>query len=581
MGVSRRKLRSNNLVIVKVFVIAVICLGSGVLINYTSTPLRVVNAINTTFTDDCVVPMERFMESEPERIEEYALKFEKVMETYNMASNLTGDGWDHYVHSNTLFTKNPASYGIQNATQFTDYCDPLDTEHFLNEISYYDLGGHSVVYSSYAAIGESLRYACAVREQNNTAIEESREHLLHLAKAYDLLSAVPPDGMMARMVIPDTEKAHSLAPSYIFKEEWHGSHLFFEQNYSYNGKKYTFYCETGTSVDCYMAYNALGMIYAMCNDTEIRSIVQKTVDRMLNFHVKRGWRFLDYDGKSHSMGAEAMTGSPIIDPMYALTFLRTGKTCNPEKWGDLYDSYVHERLFNKKVGKHAKWDIFSIFAWSGGFFNINLAMTLAGTLCFLEDDPKIKRVYQENYLEPMHEIVKYYRNLWFDTLYYLAKSDVFHENYQSAIRIPIQSNMGLGWRDYLEASIGDSLTRMSYTKYPYRRFRHPNGLDSYDAYSYLTKISGAPYPDPEIYYWEDYFNENDPLVKAATSLMVPARQWTEARPADWYHVSTWVWESSPFSSGIGGPDPRRLCMGGGYTSPYWIARYLNISTVSV
>ncbi|MBD3353293.1 MAG: hypothetical protein GF364_17565, partial [Candidatus Lokiarchaeota archaeon] len=223
-----------------------------------------ISYLNKKFTDDCVVTIDEFMDSDPDRLNEYIWKFDKLTDLYNLPKNLTGDGWDHYIHMNVQFTKSPWSVGIRNNTMFLDYCDPLDPDHELNQIDYWHNTGHGSVYSGYCGFGQAFRYACALREGNETALEESRKHLLHIVKGYDLLSAVMPNGKMARFVAPNTTKAKDYL-SFYFGERWTGSHLYFPVNYSYNGKDYVFYCETGTSVDCFMVYNALGGIYALCN----------------------------------------------------------------------------------------------------------------------------------------------------------------------------------------------------------------------------------------------------------------------------------------------------------------------------
>ncbi|MHA1299567.1 MAG: hypothetical protein ACTSO9_09050 [Candidatus Helarchaeota archaeon] len=540
------------------------------------------SAFNKKFTDEIIVTSDDFMTADANRLHNYAEKFEKLMELYNMPYNLTGDGWDYYIHMDTRFVQNPATWGIHNSSMFLAVADPLNTSHPLNQILKYEDTGHAAVYSGYGAIGEALRYAIAVRENNISKIEESRQHLLHLVKGYDLLSAVMPDGRMARFVAPDTPKARQLIGDWFFKEEYFGSHLFFPINYTApNNKTYTFYAETGTSVDCYMVYLGLGMIYMMCNDTEIRSIIRKAVDRMLSFHVKTGFKFVDYDGKTHSMGAEAITGTPIVDPMYAVTYLRVGKTVNPQKWANLYNEYTHDRMFIKKVGKHSQLNIFSLFIMSGGYFNINMAATIAGVLSFLEDDPQLKKIYQDNFLKPVHNIVKYHRNAWFDALYCLGMSQPDYSSYQKLINVPSTELISLYWKQYIEQSIADCLMRMTYTKYPYRKFGHPNGIESYNENIYWVPIQGAPYPTTNVFNWNDYVNMNDPLIKIFFQLSLPQTIWDQPIPADWRDTASWIWQNNCFSMRKAGEYSILQPITASYTAPYWIAYYLNLSTFSI
>lgn len=536
--------------------------------------------LNSTFTEQCVVTMDDFMDSDPITLSNYAYKFDKLLENYNLPYNLTGDGWDYYIPMNARFKQSATTYGIHNNSMFESIVNPLDKNHPLNEIDYWYNTGHGAVYAGYTAVGQALRYAVAQREKNDTAIEETKNVLLHISKGFSLLSSVLPNGRMARFVCPDTPKARDYIESSFFKEEFHGSHLFVKINRTFEGKEYTFYCETGTSIDCYMTYIGLGMIYALCNDTEVRNVVRDAVDRMLTFHVNSGWRFMDYDGKTHDMGPEAIILYPITDVSYVMTYLRIGKTVNPEKWSALYDSYAYDRLFTMKTSKHSNFDVFRIFSWGGGYFNLNLETSIAGVLCFLEDDPQLKLIYQQNFLEPLQSIYKYHRNAWFDVLYYLGMSNINYTNYESIIQKPENNKISDNLKLYLNKSIGDCLMRIAYAQYPYRNFQHANGGTSFSTSIYIDPIPNAPYPSDELYDLSKDFNLDDPILKIILSFSSPQNRRLYPRPADFYDQTSWMWESSPFESPSGSGNGNSQAITGSYSSPYWIARYLNLTCVS-
>ncbi|MBD3354073.1 MAG: hypothetical protein GF364_21505 [Candidatus Lokiarchaeota archaeon] len=544
------------------------------------------NVYNKEYSENLYVSMDEFMESDPVQLSESAWLFENLMETYSLPKNLTGDGWDYYPFVGLTFDFNPSSYGIVNDSTYMDAVNgnPLNTTHPVNKIKHYTGFGHSIVYAGYGAIGEAFRYATLQRYGNLSGLTESRNFLLKIVKGFSMLSEISDDGSMARYVYPDTEIARKYIPAHQFQEDYGGTHCFFNKTHiGPNGKEYNFYCETGTSVDCYLgAYTGLGVIYKMCNDTEIRNLIRETVDRMLTYHLNTGWRFIDEDGKTHAMGAEAVNAFPLSDSAYCATFLRVGKTVYPEKWGPIYDDFLYNRLFAKKVGKHAQWDYFKIFPWSenGGFFNVNLATSLAITLCFLEDDPYLKKYYQDHYLEPLHDGTKYFRNPWFDAGYYLGMSIPDSSSYDSLIEIPNAERISSPDKKYIKSCVADCLMRYALRKSSSRRFTHPNGKNSYTGNPNWSPIPSAPYPELETYESPNFRILENPIVKLLGSFYYPKEDmWNCSTPTDWQATTQWMWEHSPFEQNFDHGSGTEMPAPHDYTCPYWIGRYLGFDTL--
>ncbi|MBD3354072.1 MAG: hypothetical protein GF364_21500 [Candidatus Lokiarchaeota archaeon] len=582
----KRKTRNDwtgkaiKIIFVILVLIPIIFLSSGII-----QIQRAIGIFNKRYTDDCAITLDEFMDSDPERCKEYVEKYEQIHELYHIPFNLTGDGWDYYIPSDIVYYFNPANYpNVVNGSTYLEECDYRDTEHPLNTVGHYTNLEHAEVGGGYYGVGEALRYAIAQRERNQTAIDSATEMLLKIVKGYSILSEFTEDGSMVRYIAPNTTKGKQYISNHLFQESYSGPHNRFSITAEKFGKEYTFYAVTGTSVDCYHAvYGALGFIYLMCNNTEIRSIVRNTIDRMLTFHVNVGWRFQDHDGKSHSMGAEAIQGSPAVDSMYVLTFLRVGKTVHPEKWGALYDKYAYNRMFLNKCGKHMNLKIQMLFVWGPSYFNVNLPVSLAGMLTFLEDDPQLKRYYQIHFLEVCHDITKYHRNAWFDVLYYLGMSEVDYQNYNSIISIPDNENIDDYWESYVDKCVGDTLTRMTYTKFPYRCWYHAYSMESYDSNPNFSPVPGASYPEQEYWYWEE-----DPevpaenwAVKLVTQAFSPIRLYPKAVPMDWRDTDGWVYAASPFLRYGGQGNGNRQPIAAVYTVPYWIARYLDLPCVSI
>jgi hypothetical protein len=212
---------------------------------------------------------------------------------------------------------------------------------------------------------------------------------------------------------------------------------------------------------------------------------------------------------------------------------------------------------------------------------LNLATSIAGILCFLEDDPQLKALYQRNFLKSLYDAFKYHRNAWFYALYYLGMSNVNYSNYESIIQIPTSDLMSNDLKLFLDKGIGDTLMRMSLAQYPYRNFLHANGIQSFTSSIYIDPIPNAPYPSDEIYNISDDFDLNDPFLKLIMGFSSPQGHRLKPRPADYYNPSSWMWESNPFDIGQGGGDGSSQCITGSYSSPYWIARYLNLTCVAI
>jgi hypothetical protein len=539
---------------------------------------------NNYFSNEIPLDESEFMSTDPAFLALRAENFEKYMDLYNRAANLTGDGWDYYPISDSNFAVSPNSLGIYNQSMFLEQVDPFDVTHPLNQLRGYSPGGHSSAYAGFLGIGEGARYAIAMRENDTTALALARSDILKMVKGFDILSAVTGNGAMARVVAPDTPIARAAIEAGFYEQRWTGSHLFYPVNYTGpNNVTYTFFVETGTSVDCYLGvYGTLGMIYALCNDTEIREIIRGTIDRMLEYHINSGWRFVDYDGKTHSMGAEAMTGSPFTDSAYAMTFLRVGATVHPEKWGKMYREYAYDRMQYFRVGKHVQIGITGIFAWSGGYFNLNLATTVAGVLCFLETDPSLRTYYRNHFLTPLHEITKNHRNAWFDVLYYLGMSNLNADSYENSIQIPNHPALTEQKAKFIDANVGDALMRIALTRFPYRNFPHANGLSSYASLPYCSPIPGAPYPDVQIFDWRSKIDPNNPFHQMLADFANPGTIWDQPTPADWRGIATWMWEGNPFSTGYDASGGGDWCPpSGSFTAPYWLGRYLGFESLTV
>jgi hypothetical protein len=547
--------------------------------------LNYMNTFSTIFTDDVYVSPDLLMDSDPALLADYADRYQQIMELYHVPKNLTGDGWDYYVFTDATFGFNPAEYPtVVNESTFLEVADPLDPNHPLNQVTGYGNTGHGAVYAGLSAIGQGMRYAVAVRENRTEDLPRIRNHILEVVKGFSLLSEVTGTGMPVRAALPDTPKARALYGDGFFHIERWGSHLYLPLSYTGpNNKSYTFYVETGTSMDCVMPiFCAFGIIYQLVDDVEIRAVIRAATDRMLTYFANVGWRLVDLDGKTHNMGAEAITGAPLSDPGYAMLYLRVGKTVYPEKWGKVYDKYAYDRMMASRIGRQASVEFTKMFAWAGGYFNLNLQISMAGCLSFLEDDPQLKAYYVRQFLTPLHSFVRYHRNAWFSLMYYLGCSVPNFMNYNTTIQIPDNSRVNPFWQEYISRSAADSLMRFCLRHYPYRQFPHANGLDSYSN-PLFSRIPGAPYPDSKPFEWQQYVNMNNPIVAFFSQFYYPDNMWDQPRPTDWAETTSWIWECNAFSRvqfhwggvGQGGNQP------GAYISVYWIARYLNLPDFAI
>ena len=106
-------------------------------------------------------------------------------------------------------------------------------------------------------------------------------------------------------------------------------------------------------------------------------------------------------------------------------------------------------------------------------------------------------------------------------------------------------------------------------------------MDSYDDYEKWSPIDGATYPDYEIIEWEDRVNLNNPIIALLSPLYHPGDYSNTAMPTDWQRTTTWMWESSPFQIRPVNSNGMKQAQPGDFTSPYWIGRFLNFSTIAL
>ncbi|MBD3351511.1 MAG: hypothetical protein GF364_08490 [Candidatus Lokiarchaeota archaeon] len=542
------------------------------------------------FIDGIYVDSEDFMEADPEYIASATENWSKYLYTYCFPQNMTGDGWDYYPYSEAHFVRDPRSFGLWNESEFLANCDEFNPEDPFNIISYYHGTGHAAAYAGQTLVGEALKYALSYREGDEEQVSKMSQKILKVVKAFSLLSELHEDGRMARYVVPDTPKARSYFQSFLYQEKYDDTHIIYNVSYvGPNEKEYVFWVESGTSVDLYNGVlTGLGIAYQFVNNQTIRTLIRETVDRMLEFFVNTGWRIIDYDGKTHLMGAEALNQQPIMDTSYCIMFLRVGKTVHPERWDELYDKYVYNRMHLRKVGKQTQVGFHDVMIWGYQYFNIDLMMTLAFTLCVLEDNPQLRRLYQDYFLKPIYHLVKYHRNAWFDTAFALGMADLDYTNYITSIHPSDSVRLSQEELQFLENDVADCLMRCALTKKTGRRFTNPNGFDSYNNYAYLSPIEDAPYPNAEIFDWESLIDENNPIQSLFKEIYNPEMGWTHPNgiwdtpiPADWRRTTTFMWEYSPFDTIIPNYSGVDGAVTGDMTLPYWIGRFLDFETLSL
>lgn len=542
-------------------------------------------ALNNYFVNEVEIDTSEFVSPDAEFMENAAENWSRINDIYCTPKNLTGDGWDYYPATSLRYSINPISQGIHNESELLSSCDILDANDPMNEIHTYEDTGHSAAYSAIGMMGEALRYAVYERNGEAGKKEQVSDTLLNMVKAYSLLSDIDPEGRMARYAIPDTPSGRNAFKYFSYSEDYAGKHLIYNQTYvASNGKEYTYWLETGTSVDLYIAIlYALGMTYAFVNNATIRANLRVTVDRMLEYFEKTGWRFTDLDGKSHCVGSEAVNTKPIADTSYCLAFLLVGKTVHPERWTSPYNNYARNRLYAKKVGKQSQLGVHSMFTWADGYFNINLMMMIASCLATFETDPSLA-VYYRKYLNKVYSIVRNHRNGWFDGLYALGMSNLNFDDYDQYI-LPPSTRLERSVYEYIEADVADCMMRCAYTKKTGRRFMNPTSNSSYDAYNYLSPIPGAKYPDVQYFDWTNIVDLKNPIMKLFSDLYSPDHAWTHSEgiwdrpiPADWRRTTNLMWEYSPFDTMLNtGYTGVQQMPNGDFIGPYWLARYLNFS----
>ncbi|MBD3351558.1 MAG: hypothetical protein GF364_08730 [Candidatus Lokiarchaeota archaeon] len=585
MGVSRTKSRNNRIPLKKILIVIIFILPMLVISYLLGSAFAYLGALNNYFVNEIEVDTNEFIAPNADFMASAAENWSRINQLYCFPQNLTGDGWDYYPPTSASYKINPITQGIHNESELISSCDIFDPNDPLNELNSYGDTGHATAYSALGLIGEALKYAVYMRDDNLAKAQEQEQFLSKLVKAFSLLSDIDPEGRMARYVLPDTPKARNAFKWFTYAQDDTGTHLVY--NYTYkaqNGKEYTYWMETGTSVDLYICVLfGLAMTYRFVNNATIRSIIRNSVDRMLSFFENSGWKFIDLDGKTHVMGSEAVNTKPLADTSYCLAFLLVGKTVHPERWEQIYEDYAINKLYAKKVGKQSALGVHSMFSWAEGYFNIDLMMTIAACLTTLETNPSLERYYRR-YLNTVYNIVRKHRNAWFDTVYALGMSELSYHEYESYIKPP-RTTLDSDVYNYIEADTADCMMRCAHKKKTGRRFMNPICNDSYNEYTYLSPIPGVKYPDIQYFNWTDLIDLGNPVMKLLSELYCPESAWTHSDgiwdrpiPADWRRTTMMMWEYSPFDTILNtGYRGVQQMPNGDFIAPYWIARYLNFT----
>ncbi|MHA1371284.1 MAG: hypothetical protein ACTSRA_16400, partial [Promethearchaeota archaeon] len=550
-----------------IIIISSVACSCGILWN---SAIYEIDKINKKFQSGLHVDPDTFMSLDSVRLEEYATKFERLMELYHFPFNLSGNG-EYLIPLDVVFDI-PSNISFNVSTQLLDLVDPFNTSDPLNRIKRYNGNGHAIVYAGHYMVGEAFRFALARRLNSAVDINQSREMIKRLVGGIKIISEVSGTGACVRYALPDTAEARNLFAPHNFQESLDSEHLFLKV--SYNNQSW--WIESGTSLDCFIGlFLGLGFSYYFLDDDpeslEIKNEIKAIVNRVLDYYIKNNWRFVDIDGKTHTAGHDLREFIPFDDARMILSFLQVGRLCDFDRWDSVYQEYLYQRNYIELVGRQEKSGAFQGFASIGNYFNINLAMSCSFILTFLEKDPALKSRYNERLIEPLYRIVRLHRNAYFDLVHAACHAlfdDSTREN-ESKYALPISFSISDESLAFIKNDVIDCLIRFTYRKFPDRNY--PVNALTINQEQNNVSIPGAKYPDLRLVQADDF----DSWLVELEPGIVPGNTLNNSEPVDLRPSENWIWEESPFKPQASG-NGHVQNPAGDFMTCYWIGRFLGL-----
>jgi len=572
----------------KSVLISIIVLGAGIYIVLMSLLISSKNEFNLFFNgfnvEDSLIE-ESYIDYNLLNLR--AQQIEELIGKYHIPKNMTGEGWDILPPVSVSWHYSKAKF--YNSSELLATFNPLNESspyNNRNNMTYSGDVGHTALYEGVYLSGEAFRYAVAKRNDNETEMNAALNRIEDLVTAYEILSEVSGMGAWCRYAVPYTKNARKFFPASYFTTEDHF-------NVTYKGFKWVL--SRHISRDVYTGcLLGLSMVYALVDDDDIREKVGNIIDRTIQWFYDCKWRIVDVDGTQHTSG-DFISGRPLMEGQFILTFLRMGKMVNPDKWTSIYYHYLYDRGLINTLGRTMRNGIDLVSKVYDGYYGCNFIYYSAMTLIFLEEDPNIKEIYIKNWLNVIHDFCKLHRNAYFDVVWLLCHAQLRDKLYEKPKKISLEDYDLKIWKDanidkpedkdyiidFCIRDIKDCLMRYALKRYPNRDYYFSTTPGSFPN-KYQRPIPNAKYP--KYTYWEADTRVGQLITSA---LSAGGRNIEDdlilnnSLPVDMRGAEDIMWQRRSFTVRTTeqihtNPGTFQVPMGPEYLSVYWIAKYLDL-----
>jgi hypothetical protein len=346
---------------------------------------------------------------------------------------------------------NPAEFIPANFTLLAEWADQLElrfeqyhmpanislkctfTDYNYNTVSYYHDTDNVALSTGMALATECFRYAAAVHENNSALKTNASRCIKRLLTGFSYLLAVPnggigPEypGIISRFYwapdnvdIPGYDSITTWMMDETQVRHFNGTGAF--SDYRWRGY---------TSKDEMAGYLfGLGAAVQHCQDDPwIMNRTRLLIAQIIEGYLKTNWLVINGDG--NPCGSDMKALFFLSGGEWILSLLRIGKTAFPDgRYDALYHYFASKNMYMNIVGGGSNLNvIMDYYAWSFSHKTLFNLITL-------EDDPNLRNLYVNQYIDGIYDLMKYTRSPYFNMMYLVftgnndseVKADVFDQ----------------------------------------------------------------------------------------------------------------------------------------------------------
>lgn len=441
----------------------------------------------------------------------------------------------------------PLNYTLTVYWNGTDY----------DEIVHYGTAGDAAIWSGMNLAAQSLHYAAARKAENDTDTQNALRLVKKTLDGVSKLIAIPSGGIgkeypaiLARSVAPKnwTEVNNSTIDHYP-PIEYNPDNMFPGAG-KYKDWWWIGYPSTDQWSGIILGLGQCARIFRNEQGATaewIKKRVRNLAIQIIEGFIKSNWMLLDMnrDGESRTTGQDFKISAEMTG-VWVLSILKMGMMAAPDRYTSLYYHYALERNYINYM--ETDYRIFNLMH----YYSLNINYNMLVNLVSLEQDPALRKRYENIVKKIYYPIIRISRNAWFNMGYLYMMHKFGIDSYSEDQKIIVQD-------------ISDQLMRFNVT-------RQPNGTTR------LPERGGDRNPiQYEIYDPTEKYRENDfiSLLYGWVLNMYHKNISRYAKRVDEYQNSDFLWQRPTW--GIDkSTSYLRQDSGLAYLLPYYIGRYLEI-----